>query len=156
MSLDIVRDEGIICAPLHKLPQQSDYNARWGGEGTDTAHRPTAHRLTAHRLTLSPPNDTVHSSVCVQSQSGSEYTLSQLNASAAQKESYFAARQAENATRQVGLHPSQGGKYVGFGSAPTAPAPKAGGNSDASDLTALFSSGWSRFTSVAQQVRCPD
>lgn len=47
------------------------------------------------------------------------YTGSQLEASAANKESFFARKMAENDSRPEGLPPSQGGKYVGFGSTPT-------------------------------------
>ena len=46
------------------------------------------------------------------------YTRAQLEASAANKESFFARKQAENESRPDGLPPSQGGKYVGFGSTP--------------------------------------
>ncbi|CAM8964757.1 unnamed protein product [Rhodiola kirilowii] len=45
-------------------------------------------------------------------------TKSQLEASAANKETFFANKIAENQSRPEGLPPSQGGKYVGFGSAP--------------------------------------
>ncbi|XP_024984547.1 probable ADP-ribosylation factor GTPase-activating protein AGD6 [Cynara cardunculus var. scolymus] len=44
------------------------------------------------------------------------YTRSQLEASAAGKEGFFARKIAENESRPEGLPPSQGGKYVGFGS----------------------------------------
>ncbi|CAH1438379.1 unnamed protein product [Lactuca virosa] len=46
------------------------------------------------------------------------YTQSQLEASAASKEDFFARRMAENESRTEGLPPSKGGKYVGFGSSP--------------------------------------
>lgn len=46
------------------------------------------------------------------------YTRSQLEASAANKESYFARKMSENESKPEGLPPSQGGKYVGFGSSP--------------------------------------
>ncbi|XP_020211844.1 probable ADP-ribosylation factor GTPase-activating protein AGD6 [Cajanus cajan] len=46
------------------------------------------------------------------------YTRSQLEASAANKEGFFARKMAENESRPEGLPPSQGGKYVGFGSSP--------------------------------------
>ncbi|OVA03521.1 Arf GTPase activating protein [Macleaya cordata] len=46
------------------------------------------------------------------------YTRSQLEASAAKKEDFFARKMAENESRPDGLPPSQGGKYVGFGSTP--------------------------------------
>ncbi|KAL0338333.1 UNVERIFIED_CONTAM: putative ADP-ribosylation factor GTPase-activating protein AGD6 [Sesamum angustifolium] len=50
------------------------------------------------------------------------YSRAQLEESAANKESFFARKMAENESRPEGLPPSQGGKYVGFGSSP-APAP---------------------------------
>jgi ADP-ribosylation factor GTPase-activating protein 1 len=64
--------------------------------------------------------------------SGDIYTKSQLEASAAGKESFFARKQMENASRPDNLPPSQGGKYVGFGSGggrpPPARGPPAGGD----------------------------
>ena len=51
------------------------------------------------------------------------YTRSQLEASAANKESFFARKMVENDSRPEGLPPSQGGKYVGFGSS-AAPPPR--------------------------------
>ncbi|MED6148783.1 hypothetical protein PIB30_056138 [Stylosanthes scabra] len=47
------------------------------------------------------------------------YTRSEYEASAANKDSFFARKMAENELRPEGLSPSQGGKYVGFGSSPT-------------------------------------
>ncbi|XP_038980952.1 probable ADP-ribosylation factor GTPase-activating protein AGD6 [Phoenix dactylifera] len=44
------------------------------------------------------------------------YTRSQLEESAANKDSFFAWKIAENKARPEGIPPSQGGKYVGFGS----------------------------------------
>ena len=55
---------------------------------------------------------------------GGQYTQAELEASAASKDSFFARKQAENASRPEGLPPSQGGKYVGFGSGPSRPPPK--------------------------------
>lgn len=46
------------------------------------------------------------------------YTRSELEASAANKESFFARKIEENESRPEGIPPSQGGKYVGFGSTP--------------------------------------
>lgn len=51
------------------------------------------------------------------------HTRMQYEASAANKESFFARKMAENESKPEGLPPSQGGKYVGFGSSP-APAPR--------------------------------
>lgn len=45
-------------------------------------------------------------------------TRSQFEASAANKDSFFAKKLAENESRPDGIPPSQGGKYVGFGSGP--------------------------------------
>jgi len=51
------------------------------------------------------------------------YTEAQLKASAANKDSYFSRKLAQNASRPEGIAPSQGGKYVGFGSTPN-PIPR--------------------------------
>lgn len=48
--------------------------------------------------------------------SHSEYTLDDLQHSANQKEDFFARKMNENALKPEGIPPSQGGKYVGFGS----------------------------------------
>ncbi|KAL8124359.1 putative ADP-ribosylation factor GTPase-activating protein AGD6 [Apium graveolens] len=48
---------------------------------------------------------------------GKGFTKAQL-ASAAGKEDFFARKMAENESKPDGLPPSQGGKYVGFGSSP--------------------------------------
>ncbi|KXZ53030.1 hypothetical protein GPECTOR_8g397 [Gonium pectorale] len=79
--------------------------------------------------------------------SGSEYTRAQLESSAANKESFFARKMQENATRPDHLPPSQGGKYVGFGSAPVQ-RPKPAGGVD--DLSALLSSTLTTVTKVAE------
>lgn len=62
------------------------------------------------------------------------------------KEAFFARKIAENSGRAEGLPPSQGGKYVGFGSTP-APAPQQPRAVD--DLTSIFSTGWSKLSAVA-------
>jgi len=46
----------------------------------------------------------------------------ELQASMAQKDQFFAKKLAENSSRPEGVPPSQGGKYVGFGSGPIQPA----------------------------------
>lgn len=63
------------------------------------------------------------------------YSRAQLEASAANKESFFADRMAENNSRPEGLPPSQGGKYVGFGSTP-APVQR---NTSQGDVFSTFS-----------------
>ncbi|VDI32172.1 ADP-ribosylation factor GTPase-activating protein 1 [Mytilus galloprovincialis] len=59
-----------------------------------------------------------------------------------QKEDYFGRMQAENASRPENLPPSQGGKYVGFGSTPMSDKK----DDDFFDNTlSSLSSGWSTF-----------
>lgn len=77
--------------------------------------------------------------------SGDIYSKSQLEASAAGKDAFFARKQMENASRPDNLPPSQGGKYVGFGSGggrpPPARGPPAGGdvlNETVSVLTQVY------------------
>ncbi|CAN1142796.1 ADP-ribosylation factor GTPase-activating protein AGD7 [Linum perenne] len=73
------------------------------------------------------------------------YTRSQLEASAASKETFFARRMAENESRPDGIPPSQGGKYVGFGSSPT---PSQMNNSQP-DVLSVVSQGFGRLSLVA-------
>lgn len=82
---------------------------------------------------------------------GGDYTMAQLQASAADKESFFERRMMENASKPEGLAPSQGGKYVGFGSAPP-PRPNrggGGGGAAADDVGLLLSKGLQSLTVVA-------
>ncbi|ESQ52395.1 hypothetical protein EUTSA_v10016645mg [Eutrema salsugineum] len=74
------------------------------------------------------------------------YSRSQLEASAANKESFFAKRMAENESKPEGLPPSQGGKYVGFGSSP-GPAPRS--NQQGGDVFSVMSEGFGRLSLVA-------
>lgn len=72
-------------------------------------------------------------------------------ASAAGKGAFFDRKVAENATRAEGLHPSQGGKYVGFGSTPSPPARGVGGGTGGTsvdEITSMLSTGWNRFATV--------
>lgn len=54
------------------------------------------------------------------------FSKSQLEASAAGKDAFFERKQLENASRPENLPPSQGGKYVGFGSGGGRPPPARG------------------------------
>ncbi|KAK4478575.1 hypothetical protein RD792_014061 [Penstemon davidsonii] len=74
------------------------------------------------------------------------YSRAELEASAASKESFFARKMVENETRPEGLPPSQGGKYVGFGSTP-APVPR-NSNSDG-DVLSVVTQGFGRLSMVA-------
>lgn len=74
------------------------------------------------------------------------YTRGQLEASAANKESFFSRKMAENESRLEGLPPSQGGKYVGFGSSP---APSQRSNNTEADVFSVVSQGFGRLSLVA-------
>ncbi|EEF34663.1 ADP-ribosylation factor GTPase-activating protein AGD7 [Ricinus communis] len=76
------------------------------------------------------------------------YTRSQLEASAANKESFFARKMAENDSRPEGLPPSQGGKYVGFGSGP-APSNRNINNNSQPDVFSVMSQGFGRLSLAA-------
>lgn len=78
------------------------------------------------------------------------YTRTQLEASSANKESFFARKMAENDSRPNGIPPSQGGKYVGFGS--SAPPTTHGHNTQGDvmrDTISAFSQGFGRLSMVA-------
>jgi len=78
------------------------------------------------------------------------YSRSELEASAANKEDFFARKQAENAGRPAGLPPSQGGKYVGFGSTASRPPPSATAQGDVlKDTVSVVSQGLGRLSLVA-------
>ncbi|KAF8402862.1 hypothetical protein HHK36_010953 [Tetracentron sinense] len=77
------------------------------------------------------------------------YTRSQLEASAANKEGFFARKMAENESRPNGLPPSQGGKYVGFGSTPQ-PVQRNNPQGDVlRDTVSVVSQGFGRLSLVA-------
>jgi len=66
-----------------------------------------------------------------------------------EKNDYFKRKQEENQNRPDGLHPSQGGRYVGFGSTPASkPADDSGWDSTMASLQ----SGWNMFSIGAQQL----
>ncbi|XP_058109766.1 ADP-ribosylation factor GTPase-activating protein AGD7-like [Magnolia sinica] len=73
----------------------------------------------------------------------------QMEASAANKESYFARKMAENDAKPEGIPPSQGGKYVGFGSKPP-PARQNGVQGGViKDTVSVFSQGFGQLSLVA-------
>ncbi|XP_064966268.1 ADP-ribosylation factor GTPase-activating protein AGD7-like [Musa acuminata AAA Group] len=81
------------------------------------------------------------------------YTRAQLEASAANKESFFSRKMAENDSRPEGIPPSQGGKYVGFGSTP--PPPTQSNNSQGDmlrDTVSIVSQGLGRLSLVASSA----
>ncbi|KAG9147874.1 hypothetical protein Leryth_003473 [Lithospermum erythrorhizon] len=75
------------------------------------------------------------------------YTKSQLEASAAKKDDFFARMLAENETKPEGIPPSQGGKYVGFGSSPS-PGSRSNASDDG-DVLSFVSQGFGRLSMVA-------
>ncbi|KAL8484010.1 hypothetical protein ACS0TY_026633 [Phlomoides rotata] len=74
------------------------------------------------------------------------YSKAQLEGSAANKETFFARRMEENESRPEGLPPSQGGKYVGFGSSP---APPRRNNNSEGDVLSVVTQGFGKLSMVA-------
>ncbi|KAL2533722.1 ADP-ribosylation factor GTPase-activating protein AGD7 [Abeliophyllum distichum] len=72
------------------------------------------------------------------------YSQTQLEASAANKEGFFARKMVENESRPEGIPPSQGGKYVGFGSSPSMPR-----NSSEPDVLSTVTQGFGKLSVVA-------
>lgn len=85
------------------------------------------------------------------SNSSGQYTMAQLHTSAANKEDFFSRKMAENASRPEGLPPSQGGKYVGFGSTPTRP-PSQKPQHGIDDMTEMFQKGLTGIGTFAGQA----
>ncbi|XP_077212913.1 ARF-GAP domain 7 [Tasmannia lanceolata] len=78
------------------------------------------------------------------------YTRAQLEASATGKEGYFARKMAENDSRPEGIPPSQGGKYVGFGSTPLPAQRNNNPQGDViKDTVSVVSQGFGRLSLVA-------
>ncbi|KDP20155.1 hypothetical protein JCGZ_00032 [Jatropha curcas] len=90
-------------------------------------------------------NGTGNGGVPVRSKSTHDiYTRAQLDASAANKERFFANKMSENESRPEGIPPSQGGKYVGFGSSPALSQ-----NNSQPDVLSVMSQGFGRLSLVA-------
>lgn len=84
------------------------------------------------------------------SSAGDLYSKAQLEASASRKESFFAQKQAENAARSESLPPSQGGRYVGFGSNPgRAPSSRASNDDVLATTVSTLSQGFRNLSTVA-------
>ncbi|XP_064941946.1 probable ADP-ribosylation factor GTPase-activating protein AGD6 [Musa acuminata AAA Group] len=80
------------------------------------------------------------------------YTRAQLEASAANKESFFARKMEENGSRPEGILPSQGGKYVGFGSTPPPPRRNNSQGDVLRDTVSVVSQGLGRLSLVASSA----
>ncbi len=83
-------------------------------------------------------------------QSSGNYRLEDLQRSAQDKGDFFAQKQRENAMRPDHLPPSQGGKYVGFGSTP-APGPQGQRQSDI-DVGSILNKGLSELSVLATKT----
>eukprot|EP01024_Parvocaulis_polyphysoides_P047792 TRINITY_DN4531_c0_g3_i4.p1 TRINITY_DN4531_c0_g3~~TRINITY_DN4531_c0_g3_i4.p1 ORF type:complete len:406 (-),score=59.82 TRINITY_DN4531_c0_g3_i4:414-1631(-) len=83
--------------------------------------------------------------------SNSEYSMSQYEQSAADKDNFFARKQNENMSRPDHVPPSQGGKYVGFGSTPdlTSRSKPSVGGGNLDDVSNMLSKGFSQLSTVA-------
>jgi len=140
-------------APARKPPVHASAASGGGGGGDggwdewDDDFRPDMRR-----------NQSVGSFAAAGTQSGRQpprskstqdmYTRQQLEASAANKEDFFARRMAENESKPEGIPPSQGGKYVGFGSSP-APSANRNGGAAQGDVMQVVSQGFGRLSLVA-------
>ncbi|KAE9612250.1 hypothetical protein Lal_00022097 [Lupinus albus] len=82
----------------------------------------------------------------VRSRSTTDFARSEWEASAANKESFFARKMAENESRSEVLPPSKGGKYVGFGSSPTFSSHR---SNQQNDYFSVVSQGIGKLSSVA-------
>lgn len=85
--------------------------------------------------------------VPARSRSTADISKEQYEASAANKDNFFARKMAENETRPDGVPPSQGGKYVGFGSTP-APLPRNNMNQQGDVLSAV-TQGFGKLSMIA-------
>jgi hypothetical protein len=79
--------------------------------------------------------------------SSTEYSQEDYMRSAAQKEEFFARQMERNQSKPTGIPPSQGGKYVGFGSVGSAPPAPANDN----PLGALIG-GFGKLTAAASSA----
>ncbi|XP_059305618.1 probable ADP-ribosylation factor GTPase-activating protein AGD6 [Lycium ferocissimum] len=82
------------------------------------------------------------------SRSTADISKEQYEASAANKDNFFARKMAENESRPDGLPPSQGGKYVGFGSTP-APMPARNIGNQQGDVLSAVTQGFGRLSMIA-------
>ncbi|KAJ4904770.1 putative ADP-ribosylation factor GTPase-activating protein AGD6 [Raphanus sativus] len=137
----VVKEGGM----MHKKPPLAQGEGGWDAWGSDDSYRSDMRRNQSE-------NDFRGSGgggggARAKSKSSEDvYTRSQLEASAAGKESFFARRMAENESKPEGLPPSQGGKYVGFGSGS---GPVTRSNNQQDDVFSVVSQGFGRLSMVA-------
>ncbi|KAJ6840914.1 ADP-ribosylation factor GTPase-activating protein AGD7 [Iris pallida] len=137
------------------IPKETDAVAKYNSAAA--VYRDRIQALADGKPWRDPP--AVKEEVVPARKGGSSYTREEMEESAANKEGFFARKMAENGARPEGLTPSQGGKYVGFGSAP---APSPGGDAAAAaarrrnagpgtqgDVMSAVSQGFGRLSLVA-------
>jgi ADP-ribosylation factor GTPase-activating protein 1 len=91
----------------------------------------------------------VNGSVSDSSSSRGEYRMEDLERSAAGKDDFFARKQMENSMKPEGIPPSQGGKYVGFGSQPAMPSRRHNHN-QLEDVAGMVTKGFSELSVFAK------
>ncbi|KAK7284211.1 hypothetical protein RJT34_18953 [Clitoria ternatea] len=128
------------------LANNNNNNGGWDNWDTDEGFGSSGGDIRRNQSTGDVRGFGRNESVPMRSKSTEDiYTRSQLEASAANKESFFARRMAENESRPEGLPPSQGGKYVGFGSSP----PPSQRNNQQNDYFSVVSQGFGKLSLVA-------
>eukprot|EP00208_Stichococcus_sp_RCC1054_P001386 CAMPEP_0206139796 /NCGR_PEP_ID=MMETSP1473-20131121/7313_1 /ASSEMBLY_ACC=CAM_ASM_001109 /TAXON_ID=1461547 /ORGANISM="Stichococcus sp, Strain RCC1054" /LENGTH=393 /DNA_ID=CAMNT_0053533703 /DNA_START=327 /DNA_END=1508 /DNA_ORIENTATION=- len=109
----------------------------WGEWGGETSKAQTSRNSSPGPRSSSPG-----------ARAAGQYSKSELESSAANKDSFFARQMEANASRPEGLPPNQGGKYVGFGSGGSAP-PRPASGAGLDQVTGALASGWTQLSSVA-------
>lgn len=91
----------------------------------------------------------LHDSGSDSSSARGEYRMEDLERSASAKDDFFARKQRENSMRPEGIPPSQGGKYVGFGSQPAVP-PRRQNHTQFEDVAGMVTKGFSDLSMFAK------
>eukprot|EP00898_Chlorokybus_atmophyticus_P007480 jgi/Chlat1/7733/Chrsp66S07210 len=123
-----------------------DWGGGWGGSShsdSDVARNTAGSSNMGNRS---------HSSAGLSSQGSGNYSREQLQNSANNKDAFFSRKMNENASKPDGVPPSQGGKYVGFGSNPGPASRPQNNNAKLDDPWALLQTGVSKLTVVASSA----
>ncbi|XP_031488712.1 probable ADP-ribosylation factor GTPase-activating protein AGD6 [Nymphaea colorata] len=135
--------------PLGQKPARASQNGGWGSWGNEDDYR-GATDMRRNRSIADFRGAGARGGPPRSVSSDDLYTRSQLEASAANKESFFARKMAENEARPEGLPPSQGGKYVGFGSSGSVAPQRSNSQGDIlRDTVSVVSQGIGRLSLVA-------
>ncbi|KAK9684180.1 hypothetical protein RND81_10G192100 [Saponaria officinalis] len=144
------RDPPVVKEAAKKPPRGSGGGGGWDDWDNDNAVRSSDHMRRNQSAGDFRYDGGSNNGPMKSRSSGDIYTRAQLEASAADKDGFFARKLAENQTRPEGLPPSKGGKYVGFGSTP-APSPSNNNNSQP-DVFSVVSQGIGKLSFVAQSA----